>query len=98
MPTDERTQDLQYFTLTILSLMLIGYAGNSIKQESNRITDALARCPWHLCGGPFRRDMLMFMKNTAKPMVLTGGKFFDVDIDKVKAVSSIHLKYFKYFL
>lgn len=83
----ETVQNLQYLTLTLIGLMIIGYAGNCIKFESNRLTFALARCPWHLCGGPFRRDIMMIMKNTARPMVLTGGKFFIMDFDKVKAVS-----------
>lgn len=66
---------------------MIGYAGNSLKVQSERIGEAILRCPWHLCGGPFRRDMLMVLKNTMKPMVWTGGKFFVMDNEKVKAVT-----------
>lgn len=83
----ETVQNVQYLALTLIGLMIIGYAGNCIKFESNRLTFALARCPWYQCGGPFRRDIMMIMQNTARPMVLTGGKFFIMDFDKVKAVS-----------
>lgn len=53
------------------------------------MTDAIVRNPWYLCGGPFRRGMLMFMASSMKPAVLTGGKFFVLDYDKMKAVSGV---------
>lgn len=68
---------------------MIGYAGNSIKVQSQRMGEAIFRCPWHLCGGSFRRDLLMILKNTIKPMVWTGGKFFIMDNEKLKAVKLI---------
>lgn len=72
--------------MTTLALLMIGYSGDCLKAHSDGIGAALLRCPWHLCGGPFRRDLMIIMKNTLKPMVLTGGKFFVLDYEKVKAV------------
>lgn len=82
---------LYYLVWTTSEVFCMGYAGNSLKLQSERMGEALFRCPWHLCGGPFRRDILMMLKSTMTPMVWTGGKFFVMDNEKVKAVRFIHL-------
>lgn len=57
-----------------------------INYQSIRVGDAALRCPWHLCGGPFRRSLLVILANTIQPLQLTGGKFFILDYTKVIAV------------
>lgn len=83
---------IDYLFLTLWELFIFGYSGNWIKVQSIRVSDALVRCPWYLCGGPFRRGMITIMANTMKPIVITGGKFFILDYDKVKAVGKLKLE------
>lgn len=75
-----------YLVMTLMELFLFGYAGNSLKEQSIRVNDAIYRCPWHLCGGPFRRNAAMMMANAMKPLVLTGGRFFVLDYKKAEKV------------
>lgn len=76
-----------YIILSSLDLYQMCYFGEALKQQSSRIGTALLRCPWHLCGGRFRRDMLIVLANTMKPLVMTGGKFFVLDFGKLTGVS-----------
>lgn len=62
--------------------------------KSTRVGEALLRSPWHLCGGPFRRGILMILQNTLKPIVLTGGKFFVLDYMKVKGILAASFSYY----
>lgn len=78
--------NLQYLLLTFIAVWVFWYAGNCLKVESDRVMHAISNCPWHLCGGPFRRDVLMLMLSTSKPLTLTGGNFFIMDYDKFRAV------------
>lgn len=77
-----------YIILSSLDLYQMCYFGEALKQQSSRIGSALLRCPWHLCGGRFRRDMSIILANTMKPLVMTGGKFFVLDFDKLTGVSA----------
>lgn len=97
--TEILVYNLQYLLLTFIAAWVIAYAGNCLKVESDRVMHAISNCPWHLCGGPFRRDVLMLMLNTLKPLTLTGGKFFIMDYDKLRAVCynslrNLRTKYF----
>lgn len=78
-----------YIILSSLDLYQMCYFGEALKQQSSRIGSALFRCPWHLCGGRFRRDMLIILSNTTKPLVMTGGKFFVLDFGKLTGVSAM---------
>lgn len=77
---------LDYLILTLCELFIFGYVGNWMKIQSTRVSDAIYRCPWYLCGGPFRRTVVMFMANSMRPVVLTGGGFFILDYEKAKGV------------
>lgn len=78
--------NISYLSLTLSELFIFGFSGNSLKYQSGRVAEAIMRCDWYLCGGPFRRCMLTFMARSLKPFTLTGGKFFILDYDKTKAV------------
>lgn len=77
-----------YFVLSCLDLYQMCYFGEALKRQSSKIGTALFRCPWHLCGGQFRRNMLIILSNTMSPLVMTGGNFFVLDFDKLTAVSA----------
>lgn len=75
-----------YLILTLLDVFQLCYFGEILKQQSSHIGDALLRGPWHLCGGPFRRIALLILVNSTKPLVMTGGKFFVLDFQKLTSV------------
>lgn len=75
-----------YLILTLLDVFQLCYFGDTLKQQSSHIDDALLRCPWYLCGGPFRRLMSVILANSRKSLVLTGGKFFVLDLNKLASV------------
>lgn len=77
-----------YVILSALDLFQMCYFGENMKQQSLKVGNALLRCPWHLCGGPFRRGVLIILSNSMKPLVITGGKFFILDFDKMTGVSN----------
>lgn len=80
-----------YIILSLMDLFQMCYFGEILKQQSSKVGTALLRCPWHLCGGQFRRRVSIILANTMKPLVLTGGKFFVLDFNKLTGVSaSIH--------
>lgn len=76
-----------YVILTGLDVYSLCYFGEQLKSQTSRIGDALFRCPWHLCGGPFRRIASIILANTTKPCVMTGGKFFVLDFEKLTSVN-----------
>ncbi|KAJ6627578.1 Odorant receptor 83a, partial [Pseudolycoriella hygida] len=78
---------LEYLFLTLFDIMIFGYAGNWIKEQSIRVGDAALRSPWYLCGSSFRRSLSIILANTVHPLQLTGGKFFILDYTKVIAVN-----------
>lgn len=77
-----------YVILTLLDVFQLCYFGETLKRQSTQICDALLRCPWHLCGGPFRRIVSIILANCTKPLVMTGGNFFILDFNKLVQVSS----------
>lgn len=60
-----------------------------VTSQSTRIGDAIYRCPWYLCGDKFRREIGIMFSWAAKPLVITGGKFYVLDFNKMIAVSPI---------
>lgn len=84
---------VSYVILSSLDLYQLCYLGEALRQQSSKIGSALLRCPWYLCGGRFRRHMLIVLANSMKPLVMTGGKFFILGFDKLTGVSAhlIHL-------
>lgn len=77
----------QYVVLTMLDVFQLCYFGETMKTQSSHISDALLRCSWYLCGGPFRRILSIILSNSTKPLVMTGGKFFILDFHKLTSVS-----------
>lgn len=76
-----------YLILTLLDVFQLCYFGETLKQQSSHIGDALLRCEWYLCGGPFRRISSIILANCTEPLVMTGGKFFILGFSKLTSVS-----------
>lgn len=72
--------------MTTLDIILLSYVGDILKQQSTRVGDAVFRCPWYLCGAKFRKSISILLANAAKPLTLTGGKFFVLDYNKMIGV------------
>lgn len=83
-----------YLILTLLDVFQLCYFGETLMQQSSHIADALLRCPWYLCGGPFRRITSIILSNCTKPLVMTGGKFFILGFHKLSSVSVRMCVYF----
>lgn len=76
-----------YLMLTFLDILQMCYFGEILKLQSIRIGNGLFYSPWYLCGGQFRRSMSIILANVTKPLVITGGKFFVLDLSKMTGVS-----------
>lgn len=76
-----------YLSLTFLDIFQLCYFGETLKQQSLKVGDAIFHSSWHLCGGQFRRSVSIFLSNSNRPLLLTGGKFFILDFAKMSAVS-----------
>lgn len=85
--TDQYINMSQYLMLTLLDVFQLCYFGETLKSQSSHISDASLRCPWYLCGGPFRRNLSIILSNSVRPLVMTGGKFFILDFHKLTRVS-----------
>lgn len=54
--------------------------------QSTHIRDVVFNTPWHLFGHKFQHCILIMLTCTIKPIVITGGKFFNLGYDKCTAV------------
>lgn len=79
---------IPYVILTMLDLFQLCYFGETLKQQTSHIGDALMRTNWYLCGGSFRRRVLIILSSSNKPMTLSGLKFFVLDYQKLTGVRS----------
>lgn len=76
-----------YLSLTFMDIFELCYFGETLKQQSLKVGEAIFYSPWHLSGGQFRRSVSIFLSNSNRPLLLTGGKFFILDFAKMSAVS-----------
>ncbi|XP_031627368.1 putative odorant receptor 85e, partial [Contarinia nasturtii] len=83
-----------YLILTLLDVFQLCYFGETLKQQSSHIGDALLRCEWYLCGGPFRRIASIILANCNQPLVMTGGKFFILGFSKFTSIMKASFSYF----
>ena len=91
-----RTVNLvQYLMLTMSELLLFTYCGELLRQHSIRAGDAMWRAEWWTHANVIRKDMLIFLINSRRMVKLTAGKFYVMDVERLRGVSALELQYFK---
>ncbi|CAD6996362.1 unnamed protein product [Ceratitis capitata] len=76
----------QYLLLALWEMFMICYSGEIIFLNSQRCDEALQRSPWYLHANEIKQDTLFFILNAQRPFRLTGGKMFDLNVEKFRSV------------
>ncbi|CAD6996360.1 unnamed protein product [Ceratitis capitata] len=74
----------QYLVLAIWEMFMICYSAEIIFLNSQRCDEALQRSPWHLHACEIKKDILFFILNAQQPFRLTGGKMFNLNVEKFR--------------
>lgn len=77
---------VQYLALTSCELLLFTYYGELLRIHSTRAGEALMRSQWFVNMTLIRNDVLIFLENTKRPIELTAGKFFTMDLQRLRSV------------
>lgn len=77
----------QYMLLALCEMFMICYSGEIIFLNSKRCDEALQRSPWYLHSSEIKQDVLFFILNAQRPFRLTGGKMYNLNVEKFRSVS-----------
>ena len=83
-----RTVNLvQYLALTLTELLMFTYFGELLRNHSVRAGEAFWRSNWwpHAC--LIKGDILIFLVNTKRVVKVTAGKFYLMDIQRLRSVN-----------
>ncbi|ALC45365.1 Or85e [Drosophila busckii] len=78
---------LQYLCLTLCELFMFTYCGELLRRHSLRAGEALWRGAWWQHAPHLRQDMLIFLLNSRRPVQVTAGKFYAMDVGRLRGVS-----------
>ncbi|XP_023159196.1 odorant receptor 83a-like [Ceratitis capitata] len=84
----------QYLVLAIWEMFMICYSAEIIFLNSQRCDEALQRSPWHLHACEIKKDILFFILNAQQPFRLTGGKMFNLNVEKFRRFLSTSFSIF----
>nr|AID61225.1 odorant receptor [Calliphora stygia] len=76
----------QYLLLVAVEMLVICYFGEIIYMNSQRCGDALLRSPWYIHITEMQRDFMIFLQNTKKPVQLSAGKMYTLNIELFKSI------------
>lgn len=79
---------VQYLVLTLSELLMFTYFGEVLGNHSIRAGEAYFRSPWWLHANCIKRDIFIFLTNTKRMVKLTAGKFYPMDIQRLRSVSN----------
>lgn len=77
----------QYLNLTISELLLFTYFGELLSSHSIRGGEAFWRSQWWPNANFIKRDLLIFLINTKRVVKVTAGKFYIMDIQRLRMVN-----------
>ncbi|XP_054745179.1 putative odorant receptor 85e [Anastrepha obliqua] len=79
---------VQYLTLTVIELLMFTYFGELLREHSLRCGEAFWRSQWwtHTHISAIRQDVLIMLVNTKRAVRLTAGKFYVMDIERLRSV------------
>ncbi|XP_055852105.1 putative odorant receptor 85e [Episyrphus balteatus] len=75
-----------YVALTSIELFMFTYYGELLCLHSVRAGEALLRSPWHKNTILIKKEILIFLINSRKPVQLTAGKFFVMNVERLRSV------------
>uniref|UniRef100_A0A1I8NX59 Odorant receptor n=2 Tax=Stomoxys calcitrans TaxID=35570 RepID=A0A1I8NX59_STOCA len=77
---------VQYLMLTLSELLMFTYCGEMLSSHSIRAGEAFWRSQWWINGHLYKNDILMFLVNTRRMVKLTAGKFYLMDVQRLRSV------------
>ncbi|KAM7362487.1 odorant receptor 85e isoform 2-T2 [Cochliomyia hominivorax] len=77
---------VQYLVLTLSELMMFTYFGELLRNHSIRAGEAFFRTQWWPHANFIKRDIFIFLINTKRTVKLTAGKFYLMDIQRLRSV------------
>lgn len=81
---------LQYLALTLFELLMFTYCGEMLHRHSVRVGDAFWRSAWWQHAPQMRMDMLIFLANSQRAVQVTAGKFYVMDVNRLRSASVLH--------
>ncbi|CAO1411950.1 unnamed protein product [Diamesa serratosioi] len=88
------TNVFAYFSLATGELLLLCYYAEQLKRHSARAGEALMRSNWQTFVGPVQRCMIILLSNATKPIVLSAGNIYNLDIEQFRTVMSTAFSYY----
>lgn len=83
----------QYVTLTLVELLMFTYFGELLRGHSVRCGEAFWRSQWWTHTIPIRQDILILLANSKRAVRLTAGKFYAMDIERLRSVSEAKVEH-----
>lgn len=77
---------VQYLALTLSELLMFTYCGELLSSHSIRVGEAFWRSGWWLNGNLIKRDIFIFLANSKRVVVVTAGKFYRMDVQRLRSV------------
>ncbi|XP_075144813.1 odorant receptor 85e isoform X2 [Haematobia irritans] len=77
---------IQYLALTLSELLMFTYCGEMLSSHSIRAGEAFWRSQWWIHGHLYKSDILIFLTNSKRMMKLTAGKFYLMDVQRLRSV------------
>ena len=79
---------LQYLALTLSELFLFTYFCELLRGHSIRAGEAFFRSQWWPNANHIKRDIFIFLINTKRVVKVTAGKFYTMDVQRLRSVNS----------
>ncbi|XP_054081316.1 putative odorant receptor 85e [Zeugodacus cucurbitae] len=76
----------QYAFLTFVEMLMLTYFGELLRGHSVRCGEAFWRSQWWTHSIVIRKDILILLANSKRAVRLTAGKFFAMDVERLRAV------------
>ncbi|KAL5277537.1 GPROR40 family protein [Megaselia abdita] len=77
---------LNYSSLTLLELLMFTYFGQTLKEQSVKVNMAFWRSNWYEHLDLIQKDILIFLINAKRPIVMSAGKFYPMDLSRFISV------------
>lgn len=77
---------INYVSLTFIELLMFTYYGEVLKEQSVKVNTAFWMSNWYEHLDLIRKDIFIFTTNAKRPVVLTAGKLYPMDLAKFISV------------
>nr|AXM05288.1 odorant receptor [Campoletis chlorideae] len=89
----------EFFSFVTYSISMIGLifvyciTGDFLIRESVNVNDAYYECRWYAMSLKYRKDMMICMAQTQKPLQLTAGRFYVFSLRRFGSVMKTAMAY-----